>query len=100
MMARLIGRERTLHAPRRAPAHTHRKIRYTTPGDTIEREGGPAARTAVQGPTKFSASWQCAKGPASRTARTRSTEYGIRAVLMEREGGAVLRTVRTRIAGC
>jgi hypothetical protein len=35
MMARLTGRERTLHATRRAPAHTHNKIGYTTPGDTI-----------------------------------------------------------------
>ena len=35
MMARLIGRERTLHATRRAPAHTHNKIRYTTTRDTI-----------------------------------------------------------------
>ena len=36
MMARLIGRERTLHATRRAPAHTHNKIRYTTTRDTID----------------------------------------------------------------
>ena len=35
MMARLIGRERTLHATRRAPAHTPDLIRYTTPRDTI-----------------------------------------------------------------
>ena len=34
-MARLIGRERTLHATQRAPAHTHHKIRYTTRWDTI-----------------------------------------------------------------
>ena len=37
-MARLIGRERTLHATRRAPAHTHNKIRYTTTRDTIQRD--------------------------------------------------------------
>jgi hypothetical protein len=35
MMARLIGRERTLHATRRAPAHTPDLIRYTTTRDTI-----------------------------------------------------------------
>jgi hypothetical protein len=35
MMARLTGRERTLHATRRAPAHTPDLIRYTKPRDTI-----------------------------------------------------------------
>jgi hypothetical protein len=35
MMARPTGREQTLHATRRAPAHTHNLIRYTTTGDTI-----------------------------------------------------------------
>ena len=35
MMARLIGRERTLHATRRAPAHRPDLIGYTTTRDTI-----------------------------------------------------------------
>jgi hypothetical protein len=35
MMARLTGRERTLHATRRAPAHTPDLIGYTKPRDTI-----------------------------------------------------------------
>ena len=35
MMARLMGRERTLHATRRAPAHTLDVIGYTKSGDTI-----------------------------------------------------------------
>jgi hypothetical protein len=35
MMARLTGREQTLHATRRAPAHTLDVIGYTTPRDTI-----------------------------------------------------------------
>jgi len=35
MMARVTGRERTLHATRRAPAHTLNLIGYTKPGDTI-----------------------------------------------------------------
>jgi hypothetical protein len=34
-MARLTGRERTLHATRRAPAHTPDLIGYTKPRDTI-----------------------------------------------------------------
>ena len=37
MMARLTGRERTLHATRRAPAHTPDLIGYTTTGDTVEK---------------------------------------------------------------